>query len=121
MNRPWTRVPVALLLLSLPACGDSVMGSVNDTEPPTVEISSPAGGAITGAITIVVTAMDNFGVKRVTIDINGATFAQDDTAPFEFPFDPAVYGAGTYTFRAHAVDAANNATTSANVTYTYSP
>ncbi|WP_223754142.1 Ig-like domain-containing protein [Myxococcus sp. RHSTA-1-4] len=84
----------------------------SDTSPPSVAITSPAGGAtVEGVIGIVVDASDNVGVASVQLRIDGRNLdsAQLDTRQFRN---------GDHVLTAHARDAAGNLTTSASVRIT---
>jgi glucose/arabinose dehydrogenase/PKD repeat protein len=90
-----------------------------DTTPPTVAISSPAGGALVrGTVTISATASDNSGtVASVQFFVDGAALGAPDTAaPFTASWTTS--GSGPHTLTARATDAAGNATTSAPVSVT---
>ena len=55
-----------------------------DTTPPTVSVTSPAGGAtVSGTITVTANASDNVGVAGVQFLLDGANLgAEDTTAPY---------------------------------------
>jgi hypothetical protein len=89
-----------------------------DTTPPTVSLTSPPSGAVSGAVTLSAAAADNIGVAGVQFLVNGALFADDTTAPYTLTAATTAAHNGTYTLTAVARDAAGNTTTSAPVTVT---
>lgn len=90
-----------------------------DTESPSVSITSPAAGAtVSGVVTVTASASDNVGVARVEFFV-GATLAGTATvAPFSFNWDTAAVANGSHSLTARALDAAGNAATSAAVAVT---
>jgi regulation of enolase protein 1 (concanavalin A-like superfamily) len=97
-------------------------GPPPDTTPPTVSISSPAGGAtVSGATTVSANASDNVGVAGVQFKLDGANLGPEiPTAPYTASWDTTRAANGSHTLTAVARDAAGNATTSASVTVTVS-
>jgi len=93
---------------------------VIDTQPPSVAISSPAGGTVTGAVPINVSASDNIGVTRVDLLVNGAVVATDSTSPYAFSWDSTSVANGSATLVAQAFDAAGNSASSKAVGVTVS-
>src|SRR5205823_13984 len=89
-----------------------------DTTPPTVSISAPPSGTVSGVVTVNVTATDNVGVTRVDLLVNGAVFASDTTAPYTFNWDTTALAGTTNTLTARAYDAAGNSGDSQTVTVT---
>jgi hypothetical protein len=90
--------------------------------PPTVSISAPAAGTVAGQVTIAVSAADASGIRQVQWKINGALLPTvDSTAPFEYAWNTALNGPGTYVWQALATDSAGNSAESALVTYMVSP
>lgn len=88
----------------------------SDTQPPTVSITSPTGGTVTGIVPINVTASDNVGVTRVELLVNGAVVATDITAPFQFSWDSTAAGTAGVTIAARAYDVAGNVGNSPAIT-----
>jgi hypothetical protein len=71
---------------------------------------------------IVVSASDASGIMQVQWRINGALLpAKDVAAPYEYDWDTAWTGPGTFTWQAIATDRASNTGESAEVAYTVSP
>lgn len=102
----------------------AVIGSpkVSDTTEPSVSITSPADGAtLTGPVTIAVTAVDNVGVERVDLSINGTPAASASEFPYEFYWDTKNDPEGFYELTAIAFDAAGNAGLSTATIYLASP
>ena len=96
-------------------------GAVNDTQPPTAQITSPAGGStVSGTVNVAVTATDNVAVSRVDMLVNGAVAATDTAAPYQFAWDTTTGANGAYTLQARAVDTSNNTATSSSVQVTVS-
>src|SRR5207244_2393146 len=56
----------------------------NDTTPPSVSITAPAGGAsVSGTVSVTATASDNVGVAGVQFKLDGAALgAEDTTSPY---------------------------------------
>jgi poly(hydroxyalkanoate) depolymerase family esterase len=94
-------------------------GGGGDTVPPTVGITSPAGGAtVSGAVAVTATASDNVGVSRVDVFVDGTLSGSDATAPYSVTVDTTRLSNGSHALSARAIDAANNTGTSATVTVT---
>lgn len=87
-----------------------------DTTPPTVAIGSPAGGtAVSGSVTVAVTASDNTSVSAVDLYVNGNYVASDTAAPHSFLIDTTKLANGTNSIQARATDPAGNTGTSTTV------
>jgi YVTN family beta-propeller protein len=96
-----------------------IIGSATDTTPPTVSLTSPAGGAqVTGTVAIAATASDAVGVTSVTFLVDGAAIATDTSSPYGASWNTAGVAGGSHTIRAEARDAAGNVGTSAAVSVT---
>lgn len=91
---------------------------VVDTQLPSVSITSPTGGRVSGVVPIDTESSDNVGVTRVELYVNGQLVATDALAPFAFAWDTTGKADGSYSLRLHAVDAAGNRRESAPVTVT---
>lgn len=97
----------------------NVLNNPPDTESPTVAISSPAAGEVSGTINIEAGASDNEGVAGVQFLVNGSNFGNEDlTSPYSISWNTTAIANGTYTLNARARDAAGNTTTSAQVVVT---
>jgi hypothetical protein len=86
-----------------------------DTTPPTVAITAPTGGTVSGTLAVNVSASDNVGVTRVDLLVNGQVVASDAIAPYAFSWNSAAVPDGSATLSAKAVDAAGNSATSTAV------
>jgi hypothetical protein len=97
-------------------------GPPPDTTPPTVSISSPAGGAsVSGTIPVSAGAADNVGVVGVQFRLDGADLgAEDTTAPYSIAWDTTTATNASHSLTARARDAAGNVTTSLPVTVSVS-
>jgi subtilisin family serine protease len=89
-----------------------------DTQAPSVAISSPTGGTVTGLVAVNVAASDNVGVTRVELLVNGAVLASDTTAPYGFSWDSSILAGTSATLVAKAYDAAGNVGTSKAIALT---
>jgi len=80
-----------------------------DVLPPTVSFTAPtAGTAVSGVITVQVSATDNVSVSSVALSVDGVTMATDNASPFSFVLDSAIMPNGPHTFTATATDDAGN-------------
>jgi hypothetical protein len=96
-----------------------VVAVANDTTAPTLSITSPAGGTLSGTVTVSAGAADDFGVAGVRFLLDGASLgAEDTTAPYELAWATLTVANGEYTLSAVARDAAGNQTTAASVVVT---
>ncbi|WIT13018.1 S8 family serine peptidase [Paucibacter sediminis] len=94
----------------------AVSATAADTLAPSVSIGSPASGTtVSGQVNVSVNATDNVGVSRVELRVNGNTLATDTSAPYAFTWDSTKLANGSHTLSAYAVDAAGNASLSADV------
>ena len=91
-----------------------------DTSPPSVSITSPAGGAtVSGTITVTADAADNAGVAGVQFLLDGVSLgAEDISAPYSIAWGTTTAGDGQHVLSARARDSAGNQTTSAAVSVT---
>lgn len=84
-----------------------------DTQYPSVSITSPSPGNVSGLININADATDNVGVVGVQFFLNGSELGTEDLAvPFSFSWNTYSVANGNYTLTAMARDAAGNITTS---------
>jgi uncharacterized repeat protein (TIGR01451 family) len=92
-----------------------------DPVAPTVQITAPTGGTVSGVVTIAANASDNLGVYGVQFRVDGVGVgAEDLVAPYSTDWNTAVASNGVHTLSAIARDAAGRETTSATVTVTVS-
>jgi len=84
-----------------------------DTVPPTVSITSPAGGAtVSGTVSITASATDNVGVSSVQFKIDGNNLGSAvTTSPYSASWATTGVTNGTHTISAVASDAAGNTST----------
>jgi subtilisin family serine protease len=90
---------------------------VNDTTPPTVQITSPAGGPVTGngSINVSAAAQDNVRVTQVCIYLDGTQSYCGSAAPYSYQWNPKKASSGTHLITAKAWDAAGNVGVAAQV------
>jgi glucose/arabinose dehydrogenase len=90
-----------------------------DNTPPSVSITSPAGGTVSGTIAVSGTASDASGVANVQFRVDGlAIGAVDPSAPYSVSWTTSSVPNGAHVLTAVATDAGGNQTTSAGVTVT---
>ncbi len=88
----------------------------NDTQGPTVSITAPPAGDVSGTINVTANASDNVGVVGVQFKLNGTNLGAEDVAsPYSVSWNTLTSTNGSYTLTAVARDAAGNTTTSAGV------
>ena len=93
-------------------------GVVPDTTPPTVSLTAPSGGSVSGTISVTATAADNVGVSAVQFRRDGVDLGSDNTSPYSVSWNTSTTPNGAHTLTAVALDAAGNATTSTSVNVT---
>lgn len=77
-----------------------------DSQAPTVAITSPSNGAtVSGVITVSADASDNIGVTRVEFYLDGSIFATAPTPPYLANLSTGSYSNGSHTLVAKAYDA----------------
>jgi hypothetical protein len=88
-----------------------------DTIPPTVRITSPAGGPVTGngSINVSAAAQDNVRVTQVCIYLDGTQSYCGSAAPYSYQWNPKKASSGTHLITAKAWDAAGNVGVAAQV------
>jgi hypothetical protein len=93
--------------------GPAVPGPITDA-PPTGSFVDPAEGgdvAVGQTATPTVVAHDDFGVKSVSVTLDGSPFASDGLAPYEFSWTPTYADIGaTHTFVATITDSSGQTT-----------
>ena len=90
-----------------------------DSAPPTVSVTSPTGGTVSGTIAVSGTASDANGIASVQFRVDGlAIGAADTTAPYGVSWTTSSVANGTHVLTAVATDTAGNQATSAGVTVT---
>jgi subtilisin family serine protease len=89
-----------------------------DDQSPTIAITSPTSGEVSGIVPVDVNYSDNVGVVRVELYVNGQKIITDSLAPFAFAWDSTSFADGDYTLSAQAFDAAGNQGNSTSVAIT---
>jgi hypothetical protein len=88
-----------------------------DTTPPSVSLTAPAAGIVSGTTNVSANASDDVGVVGVQFKVDGGTVGPELTAsPYTYSWNTTSVTNGTHTLTATARDAAGNATTSTTVT-----
>ena len=92
-----------------------------DLVAPTVSLTSPTGGQVSGSVLVAANASDNVGVAGVSF-FDGTTpiGAQDTSAPYSVTWNTSALANGPHTLTAVARDTTGHTTTSAAVTVTVS-
>jgi hypothetical protein len=92
-----------------------------DTTPPSVTLSAPPAGTVSGTVTVSATASDNVGVAGVQFKLDGVNLGTEDaSSPYSLSWDTTTATNGAHTLTAVARDGAGNATTSTGVAVTVS-
>ena len=90
-----------------------------DDVPPTISISAPSGGdALTGSVTVIGAAADDYGLTRVELLVDGRWRGSSAAASFDIPWDTTTALDGSHTLVARAYDSAGNATDSPAISVT---
>ncbi len=110
-------------IMQLVAFKGSALPPTPDTTPPTVSITSPAGGAtLSGTITMTVVASDaQTGVEGTQALVDGVVASFPDAAsPYQLTVDTTKFANGTHLLGATATDGAGNTGYAAQVSVTFS-
>lgn len=91
-----------------------------DASPPVVDITSPAGGAVSGTVNIEVYASDDNSISNVEFYIDNNKIGESNVAPYVYSWDTAGLSDGSHFIQAKAYDAANNVGTSSEITVSVS-
>ena len=93
-----------------------------DTTPPVASVTAPASGsALTGTVTVSVTATDGAAVQGVQLLVDGAVVGlTDTTSPYSFSFDTTKFSNGAHALSAAAVDLDQNTGTAPPISVTFS-
>ena len=98
------------------AMGIVKVSVTGDTVSPTVSITAPLGGTVSGNVLVKASASDNVGVTSVSFFDGITQIGSDDTSsPYQVTWATSVVANGSHTLTAIARDAAGHATTSAAV------
>lgn len=93
----------------------TVKNTAADTTPPTISITSPTGGTVSGNVPVSVNFSDNIGVARTELHINGKQTMEDTEPGNRFTWNTTTLADGNYTLVTYAFDAAGNRGTSSPV------
>jgi hypothetical protein len=97
----------------------AVRPATPDTIPPTVALTAPAAGIVSGTTTVSANASDDRGVANVQFKLDGANLGSPVTsAPYSIAWDTRAAGNGPHRLTAVALDVGGNSTTSAPVDVT---
>jgi hypothetical protein len=89
-----------------------IVNVLNDLAPPTVAVTNPAAGTVSGTVTIAATAGDDIGVTSVQFLLDGAPLgAALGAAPYQVEWVTTGATNGAHTITAVARDAAGRETT----------
>ena len=90
-----------------------------DATPPTVSITSPGAGEVSGIVPVTATAADNAVVTAVQFRLNGAALGPEQLLPpYRFNWDTTTASDGNHVLTAVARDLVGNSATSAPVAVT---
>ena len=115
--------PHALTAVARDSAGNSAMSAVvnvtvdNDTTAPSVALTAPLGGTVSGTLPVSADASDNKGVSGVQFRLDGIQLGAEDTVPpYSTSWNTTSAANGNHQLTAVARDAAGNTTTSVPVT-----
>lgn len=92
-----------------------------DNTPPTVSITTPSSGSVSGTVNLTASATDNVAVAGVQFKVDGVNVGSEDvTSPYNASWNSTTASNGNHTITAVARDAAGNTTTSSPVVVTVS-
>ena len=94
----------------------TVNNPVLDTTPPTVNITSPTGGNVNGVVSVLANAIDNVGVVKVNLYVDGALVSTATSSPFTNKWNAKKAAAGAHSLQCKVYDAAGNLGVSSIVT-----
>jgi uncharacterized protein (TIGR03118 family) len=89
-----------------------------DIVAPTVALTAPAAGDVSGTVAVTADAADNVGVAQVEFFAGGTSIGVDTTAPYSVQLNTTTVANGNLALMAVAKDAFGNVTTSAPVVVT---
>ena len=91
----------------------------NDIAPPTISITAPAAGTVSGTINVTANANDNVGVTGVQFLLDGNVLGAEDLSnPYSVSWITNAVGNGNHILTARARDAEGNIATSTAVSVT---
>lgn len=95
-----------------------------DVVAPTITLTAPAAGNVSGSVTVSADATDDKGIQQVSfvvrVGTTNTTIGSDTTAPYSVTLDTTTLANGAATLTATALDTGGNSTTSAAVNVTVS-
>ncbi|MEK6736440.1 MAG: S8 family serine peptidase, partial [Pseudomonadota bacterium] len=94
--------------------------ATTDSQAPTISITSPTGGSVSGTTSVNVSTSDNVSVTQVELYVNGVKVLTNTQSPFTFSWNTTNLTEGTYTLTTKAFDAAGNSGSSNTVSVTVS-
>jgi len=113
----WGRLNAERAVAMALGAGGGPGGGGGDTQPPTVEITSPKDGAqLKGSTGIKASASDNVGVVLVEFYVDGKLVGKDQKHPFASGWRAKNASKGAHTIQCKAYDAAGNVGTSEPIT-----
>lgn len=89
-----------------------------DTTPPTVALTAPAAGPVSGLVTVSASAADATGINNVRFFAGAMLIGTDTTSSYSIPWDTTKLQNGVYALTAVATDNAGNQNTSSPVSVT---
>ena len=90
----------------------------DDQTPPTVTLTAPPPGLVSGTVTVSADAADDVAVTEVLFLAGGTLIGSASAAPYEIDWDTTTLSDGVVSLTAQAKDGCNNETTSAAVDVT---
>ena len=99
-----------------------VSGTPVDNQP-SVSLTAPAAGTVSGTVTMTASASDDHGVTKIEFLVDGTvvnTSGTNPASPYSFSWNSVSVAAGSHTVTARATDTTGQQTTSASVTVTVS-
>jgi len=92
-----------------------------DSEPPQVKLVTPESNVFSPQQEVKVYASDNFGIKSVTIYIDGEAICSGNTVPFRPTLDTTALSPGTHLLRVEVTDISGNVSREDRPFYAGSP
>ena len=100
-------------------CDTTCLGSGGNSNPPTVNLLTPADGAsVSGNVDLTATASDASGINKVDFLVDGQQVGTDDTSPYSYSWNSASVANGQHTITAQATNKNNISGTSTPITVT---
>jgi hypothetical protein len=89
----------------------------SDATPPTITITAPTAGTVSGTVNVTASASDNVGVANVQYQLDGANLGSPQTgSPYTYAWNTNGTSNGSHVLTAVATDTSGNHGTSASVT-----